>query len=66
MRLRSWGFSNGVSSELNAALARATEAAEKTDDPDLKADYEVASSELQADLDEIKREHDKEQDEDEE
>jgi hypothetical protein len=58
-----WTYSNGVSSELNAALARATEAAEQADDPDLKADYEEASAELQAEIDEMKREHEEEQDE---
>lgn len=62
MRPRSWGYSDGVSSELNAAFERARRAAEQTDDPDLKADLEEAVGVLQAEIDELKREHDEEED----
>jgi hypothetical protein len=63
IRPRSWGFSNGVSSELNVTLARTRKAAEQADDPDLRADYEQASAEFQALIDEMEREHREEQNE---
>jgi len=63
MRPRSWGYSDGVSSELNAALERARRAADQADDPDLKADFEEAVGVLRAEIDELKQEHDEEEDE---
>jgi hypothetical protein len=63
MRPRSWRYSDGVSFELNAALERARRAAEQADDADLKADFEEAVGVLQAEIDELKREHDEEEDE---
>jgi hypothetical protein len=42
MRPRSWGFSNGVSDELNEARATAAQAAATETDPDLKAGFTAA------------------------
>jgi hypothetical protein len=62
MRPTHWGTVDGVSEELNAALARAETAAEHAIDEDLKADYQDAVALLRARIDDERREQDEEDD----
>jgi len=62
MRPHHWGAVNGVSEELNSALACAQDAAEHATDPDLVADYEEARAYLRALIHDERREIDEEDD----
>jgi AAA ATPase domain len=64
MTLRGWGWTNGVSDELNHAHAASAKAAETTSDDDLRATYIDAMDRFRASIDELAQEHQREEDED--
>ncbi len=53
MTLRGWGWTNGVSEELNHGRDTSAKAAEETADDELRAEFRAAQERLQAQIDEI-------------
>jgi len=64
MTLRGWGWTNGVSEELNHGRDTSAKAAEETADDELRAEFRAAQERLQAQIDEISDEHRQEEDDD--
>jgi hypothetical protein len=64
MTLRSWGWTNGVSEELNHARDASAQAAEETDDDELRTEFLAARGIFQAQIDEMAADHQREKDED--
>jgi hypothetical protein len=62
MRLRSWGFANGVSEQLNKARAAAAQAAAAEADPDLKAAFTAAELWAASHAEQLLAEHDEDDD----
>lgn len=65
MRPHAWGFVNGFSEELQTARKRATEAARIAGDADLVSDFESTVSDMRALAKDLKRRHQREEDEEE-
>lgn len=64
MNLRGWGWTNGVSVELNRARDASTKAAEETGIDELRTEFLAARDRFQAEIDEMAEEHRREEDED--
>jgi hypothetical protein len=63
-RLQGWGWTNGVSEELNHARDASALAAEGTDDDDLRIEFLAARDTFQAQIDEMAAQHQREEEED--
>ncbi|TQM57856.1 hypothetical protein [Humibacillus xanthopallidus] len=64
MGLRGWGWTNGVSEELNRARDASANAAEQTVDDELRTEFLAARDRFQAQIDQMAEEHRREEDED--
>jgi hypothetical protein len=64
MSLRGWGWTNGVSEELNHACDASAQAADETGDDELRIEFLAARDSFQAQIDEMAADHQREEDED--
>ncbi|MCY7287396.1 MAG: hypothetical protein LH624_03895, partial [Cryobacterium sp.] len=61
LTLRGWGWTKGVSEELNHGRDRSAKAAGETADDELRTEFRAAQDRFQAEIDEISKEHRREE-----